>query len=739
MIVQIDNYSSFDRYNANYQRYSQTLVETIFETETLGKIGYQLSSIEDFNGGEEKYPMNEKKNNNLISVNFEKDASYFKNHTNKLGPLEASFIKYILGIRYPVIVLTGALGSGKSSLVNYCLDLIEEHQGISNYFDKDVKTFPEDGQIIRIDFNEAFIGNNKEDLLDEFHKVLIVRISGALTRIVRSNNFIDPFLNYLDQKYGSSDWEAYFNSFIRTWNNDLKKKAHTEDDKLNALLDWIDQSPTHSTPYKLRLLSYVLKYIKDNHFNPDTTDIIFLFDNIDRFRDDVQINIIGTIFSLYYKSTMKVVLPVRLTTFGKLDNNGSYNFGTFSNNGHYPVNLVKKRLKHFIDNTELYATDQISQYTMHHFVKIQDILAETGSRLNLALDSFAGNSIRRGLYLSERLLLNSVIPFDRSDVNVDRYVQALIVGNEVSGKMDNRDELLSNILIAPASGQNSLITVRILQILSVFASQDEKTCLMKVMLTQLQEIGNYGYDEILDSLNYMLRYRKRLIYIEGVQEYSDVDNLLQSVNDSVHITYSGVKYLDHLLYDIEYVQNCFIKTDWIISKDKFETNYILPFFERVLDSLSDGLTKGQVSQDALDYIQSIIQLKVMRIENFITSRIDFSSQHERMRFIREGLFLFILNDIREISYYYNYNLENMQSIENIYVRDLLFVDIFGKIAQTVAQRILRVEYYDEKEELLNWYGQLILVKELYQTIIGKENSNTALATNILEEKLARFL
>src|SRR5690606_19837486 len=99
-----------------------------------------------------------------------------KNYTKyngKLGPLEFSLASYLLNpnMEYDVFVLTGALGSGKSSLCNYTLDFIKN----SNLPEKDPLYFPKYGLIHRINFNEHFDSDIKDEIVQEFKHLLIAK------------------------------------------------------------------------------------------------------------------------------------------------------------------------------------------------------------------------------------------------------------------------------------------------------------------------------------------------------------------------------------------------------------------------------------------------------------------------------------------------------------------------------------------------------------------------------------
>lgn len=736
MIIKIENRKTYENYNQSFNIETRATIEEIFETETLGKIGYLLSNLTDYRNGGKKYPKQQTFiSGKIIRPDYKSEVKFYQRF-EELGPLEASFIRYILGIEYSVILLTGALGSGKSSLTKYCLDLIEKNIGNDKYKDY-INIFPIHGKIIRIDFNEVFYEQDSKALMNEFQLLLIDRLTGALTQLLEDCNFIDDFISHIKQNYRNTGWESSFRKFIHKWNQQFEKKCKDEDDKLEALLTWITDNEQSSIAYKLRLLTYIYKYLKKFYFDSKNVDFIILFDNIDKFPDDSQVNILNMIFSLYYKSGMKVILPVRLTTFGKIKGNGSYSFGVFSNKSASPIRTIRARIEHFIKNPEQY----IKTSEINHLIKklkfINTNLKYKENRLKTSLHSFAGNSHRRGLYLSERMLINNVVAYDEENPKIDHLIRSLIVSTNSECLINNNDRLISNILILPESGQNSLISIRILQILDYYVINNIYECTLQVLLSQLETIGGWEESSILHAINYLLEYSKRLIFIEGVREYSDIRNLYQSVNDKVYITITGRLYLRYLMNDLEYIQSCFFKTNWTISKRFLNSDYFLPFIDNTIANLDSNKSKYRYnlsSRSILEYLKSLVEYKKYRISDHLSPAIDYSLTSERMRLVRDGLFIFFINDLGQISKYHDYNLNDLEQGPTKYIEDMFFANVFGNISISVI-KILSHNDELERQEILSWYSQLLVIDSIYETIFDNKNPILKHSIKLYEMKL----
>jgi hypothetical protein len=553
MIIKLENFSSFVKENRVFNEDINNLVSELLQTNNLGLIDYVTSDQDSLLSTRHHQNSNEETNE---YIHYEVDETNYRNYKfyPRLGPLEFSLASLLLNadLGYTVVILTGALGSGKTSLSNYVLDFIKT----SNLPENDALHFPKSGLIYRIDFNEL-TGDNKEDFSVQFKLELTAQIISIITSIHQNRLFIDDFIKTV--KNDTTGRFVLFQAFVR---KETRMRLSTEEQKFEYLLEWLDEQDDRN--YRLRLVSYLLAYIQETRKEDGRSDFILFLDNIDNFSDDVQLELLGIIFSFSVKLPIKVLLPMRLTTFGKIKGNGSYSFAVFKNRGQYPWIILSKRLLEFLNKKKIYAdkTKVNAEYFKLLTYKIEYIsnhlLEKNTSRLSNFFSAIAGHSIRRGLYLSERFFVNNAMRYNDTVFYQDEFLRSLLVGENINGKFSTDDALINNVFCSHAlGGDNTLLNIRILQILNYF-EENNRICKMNVLLSQIGLFDEYTNIEILEAINSLIFFKKRLAYVEGVNQYSDYGNLFQSMHDVIHITLAGIEYLNTLLFDIVYLQHSFI-------------------------------------------------------------------------------------------------------------------------------------------------------------------------------------
>lgn len=710
MIIKLENYHSYYRDNFDYNRDIKSLITELFETNSTGRIKYKISEDSNFHSSKRHHYFSQVHQKREY-LKPQSDDGY-KNHTKyngKLGPLEFSLASYLLNpnMEYDVFVLTGALGSGKSSLCNYTLDFIKN----SNLPEKDPLHFPNHGLIHRINFNEHFDSDIKDEIVQEFKHLLIAKLTSLIEKIHNEDLFINSFIEKINKK----DNERYelFSSYARKVTT---KNLVTEEQKFNYLVNWLEKY-NDSLSFKLRLLSYLLGFIKERKSNNKRVDFIILFDNIDKLNDDAQIEVLNIIFSFSVKLNIKILVPMRLTTFGKIKGNGSYSFAVFQNTGHPPISIFSERIKHFLNNIDEYnLPEKVSKdYRFHLISKFKFIFSQLEddahlNRLTNFFTSISGNSIRRGLYLSERLFLNSVVHYKDDENYQDEFLKALLVSDNENSKMQNDDRIVNNIF-ATTEGANSLLKLRILQILD-YHRENNITCRMSVLLSQIALFEDYNSEEICNAINDLIFYRRRLVYVEGVKEYSDFKNLSQSNNDVIHITYSGVEYLTNMVFNTVYLQNCFAVISWKIPNSFKNIDYLAVYIEK--------MSEQQPDSTEILYLKNVINTKKFKITDFIDSSYDYRDLKERMKLLRSCLSFLMINDLNQLSLYYeNNNIHNPDSVEDRYIKNSIVIDIIAKTSFSVLN-ILRASLTN-REEVENWYN-FILTSHLWHTTVLKSDN-----------------
>ncbi len=715
MIIKLNNYNNFCKDNLNYNDDVRLFVTELLQTNSTGRIKYKISTLENFNAHRRHDYFNHSKNNKTYLRPQENKKVQFYSKYNGLGPLEFSLAMYLLDkhLEYNVIILTGALGSGKSTLCEYVFDYLKK----SSLNESDILFFPQNGIIRTVNFNEISDSSTKEQTVNAFRILLELKMIELVENIHRTELFVDKFIELIqlrkDERY------SIFSEFVRKVTNE---NFITEAEKFNFLLDWLEKFDDNK-PFKLRLISYLLAYAKDCRKTSTTVDFIMLFDNIDKLNDDVQLEVLNIIFSFSDKLPIKILVPMRLTTFGKVRGNGSYSFAVFPNTGHPPSSILKDRIKHFLDHKDEYrvaekVTEDNAKILAQNIEYIYDSFNDKPehSRINSFYSAISGNSIRRGLFLAERFFLNSTVYYHHQhskEFKQTDFVRALLISDNDTGKMSNADKLVNNLFVDQTSNEVSILKIRILQILS-YTKKQNLVCTMGGLLSQIALFEDYSNEQVLSAVNDLIQFKKRLIYVEGVVYYSDFKNLTQSMTDVLHITFSGQEYLDVLLYKPEYLQNCFISVNWIVPKTLKNLDYLGGY-------IYDIYNKNK--SDIVYFLYDSLQVRKTQINGFIFPEYHYGDIKERMKLLRDCLFFLFIYDLNQLVIYYETdNVSDTYSIDDRYIKDSIFVDIIAKVSISILQILVANDSEGNKDEIERWYDLLIIVNLWCESVFKEKNS-----------------
>lgn len=721
MIFKIESYNYWYWENKTYNESIKPFVNDLLQTNSVGRIGYIPSLATVFTKA--SFHTYFSKASNLKKPY---EDPHINNYTNYplLGPLEFSLASHILNAEsdIDITVLTGALGSGKTSLTMYTLNFLKKAALPAT----DILYFPKNGVIYCIDFNDITDQDKTEEVTIEFKKILINKIVALIEEIHSEYFFIDSFAKAIKERKDARLLE--FSEFARK----LYRQSNliTEHSRFDFLLDWLHEFDDDLS-YKLRLISYLLAFIKENKENGKKTDFILAFDNIDRLHDQAQIEILSIIFSFSNKLPgIKIIVPMRITTFGKIKGNGSYSFSIFENYGHQPIYILKLRIEHFINNVDEYLllSDRPKEFKAQVLSKIDYvykdlILQGATSRFYSFYNAISGDSIRRGLYLAERLFLNSVILYSEDKLLQDEFLKALLVSDSPVGKMTNDDRLVCNVFAGDKS-KSSMLNIRILQIAS-FLKENNFQCTISIMLHQISLLGNYSNEEILYSINELLSYPRKLICIDGVKSYSDHVNLSQSLNDVIQITHSGEGYLSALTYSTVYLQNTFIILQWGLTNSVKNFNYLRMYVEKI---------NLRTTNPTTIYLASLIASRKPSITDFLNEIYDFGHVNNRMKLIRECLYVLMLVDLDELAKYYDNNIDDIDFMDTIYIKSSIVIDIIAKISINVFF-ILKSNFINS-EEMSSWYNFLLLTELWQKSFFNTKHTALENSINFYKRELA---
>ena len=600
-----------------------------------------------------------------------------------LGVVEKSLVVSLLTSKNKRIVLTGALGSGKTTTIRFVLEYLRQHY----LRDKQDDTLNKH-VFLGIDFHETHIGAGSkiQTIIKTVEKDLFKQLKRSVKDILNNNNYIDPFIEQIrDTK--NNQWEFLFDDFIDKNNIDTnysKWEKLTMKQKVTKLLSWINSESDDAE--KNRLLGYVIRFIGDSI-------IVVSFDNIDQLGEEVQERILSGIFKFSSIAKARVLVSLRLTTFGWVVEGATYPYDIFEYAGISPMKVVKERIKHASENPNFPAYEKISKTIQEKYLEcfnsrkrfLFNKLQEKHSliRFKSAFNAISGNSIRRGLSLFKRLFVTKAINYNSDYIYEDELTRALLLSDDKRELLISNDEHVTNIYESANDKSNSLLPLKIMQIVYL-AWKYRMNITFQILHEHLRYLSNgkWSDEEILKTLDLLIDVRKRLIFVDCTTSYKE-RNIFSIRNDPIMITYSGRKYVEDLCCNLVYIQEAFAALDW---KD----------------------------------------------DKIIPRQIDCNSIVDRFSFIRKGLLVF-LHDESELTKNYKLNVDPDHNIFPFYLMNEVIMraadSIFNIVQARYQTNIIESERFSLSQEIINWYD-LLLRGAMIE--IGDYNTNSIELIRVIE-------
>ncbi len=737
MKIEIIDLSILKSENTTYNSAIRLLLKNLFQTENEGVVGYIQSTEEDLGSGGYNQISSQQKikiipENTVIAD--KKGALVIKKI--KTGPAERNLLNNLFNSEYTTIIMTGAWGSGKTAIIKYIQEKYEDcvsHTECENY--KDCKTHKVN--FLYYNFNE-YVSYREKDLLDELVKDINEKIKGTVQDLLSNESIFKDFLESLRNGNGHKNLKNQFNGFRRKIlaGQAQEWKKLNQEQKIDEIINWIESDEKELRLQNKKIFS-IISFVYEKHINPRRGCQIMVFDNLDGILDEAQTEIVNYILRLVEKSGIKVLIPVRLTTFGKIvkNNQGSFAFHVLQHIGGLPIRIIGKRIKHYLDNkdSDTYKKwkDSISEVHEKELEKrLNDVLFlienKAGERFRTAFSALAGNSIKRGLELIPNAFINYSLSYKGSAAQ-DSLIRAILVGENESGLLDCEDRLITN-LFTLFNEAGSLLSIRMLGILNV-GREKKKKLYISELLDDLKKLSDWSTEIILYTLNTLMNYEKRLVYVDGVSAYKDVEHLIKSGSDEICISFTGREYLEHLCGDLTYLQNCFYAIDWNYDSTDYKISDMKLCEEYLSDAFAAQMkTEGRIDVMMEDKLTNILEFS--KIIDVIPQKIDSTTLFDRLSLIRKGLQYFLLIDLTQVLRFYSFIKPN--KLQNGYdlINQIFTNNLISKAGRSVFYIIkhdMQSTGTDEadihlyQEEINDWKNLCLIGSLVEQLIFERQN------------------
>lgn len=474
-----------------------------------------------------------------------------------LGEYERVIFSCIAWGDYPTYVLTGEMGSGKSTTTRLIRTILERQRlktcGICEKCDP---------VIITLDFNEGFRIKNTQALVRKFHKSLYNKLRSNLRKLFTENALADALLEEI-AKEGADDAYAAFDIFAQEHEEDVSGwNAKSLRERANAVFNFVDSQAT-SDEERVELVMPLVRLTKET-LRADSACLVFFFDNVDSIWPEAQYEILVEIMSYMTLARAKALVVLRRSTFERLQNQAAFSFGCIEHLGPDVSEVIRKRVEYYRDNWDKTEKFQVLRPDYQEAIKrrLNYILRTAGEPLGALTEIayIAGASVRLGLFASERLIINGAVPYDEDPRNLNDLRRAILVGVGTTPGITPDDHCVANLFLNRMTGRASLLNLRILQLVQALADDISKRNVL-TLLVMLKHIGNWGGEEVRRALNYLLYMRRPLLWIDGKAEYESVSSM-QNSDDVLYLTEAGHYYLKNLCKDLTFVQQASLDVEW---------------------------------------------------------------------------------------------------------------------------------------------------------------------------------
>lgn len=241
-----------------------------------------------------------------------------------------------------------------------------------------------------------------------------------------------------------------------------------------------------------------------------------------------------------------------------------------NHNGPSPLEIIRQRLDHYSKNfTHEPLTASLDHATATALRRRISYLAgivshNTGYVID-ALRSIPGDSVRLGLFMMVRAIVNNAMPFDGETSSSSDLVRAIFIKDNDDGALAFNDDIVANVFHdgQGAHGNPSLLCVRILGILKEFGEAASKRTLGNLCAT-LREIGGWSVRDVLHALNYLMNPKRPLVWADGRTQFNLALERKGEVptKEVLFLSSAGEAYLRTLSVQLVYFQECVISLDW---------------------------------------------------------------------------------------------------------------------------------------------------------------------------------
>jgi hypothetical protein len=422
--------------------------------------------------------------------------------------------------------------------------------------------------IISRDFNTYAHVGSKEGVEDLFKRDLLAVVFPLLLQIFGEPTEVEKLRGLVMQRPTDSEL-ARFHGFV-TYIDQVYDWANLQhEQKAERLLKYVERRlpDDERRPideqllYAMTLLAYVRREIRR-----DPACMVFIFDNIDGVRPEMQLALLQIILSVQATAHIRTLVPLRLTTFEMLESNAAFAFGHIDHAGPGAMEIVRHRLiwwqQAWHQREEVQALEPRYRDALKRRLDYFLSLWDQPPRIVESLGALCGASIRLGLYLMERVFLNNVMRYDEEVRYHDEVLRAVLVDNSTEeAEMSAQDQFVVNLFADPTDNSMSLVLLRILQVAYALKDRAGERTVTNVLKTVQTADPSFTDDVVWRALNLLLFNKAPLVWVDGRDRYLTAKEAVAAF-DVINLTEAGRRYFEILVRDLMYVQEALMSVSW---------------------------------------------------------------------------------------------------------------------------------------------------------------------------------
>lgn len=474
----------------------------------------------------------------------------------ELGEYESTLLGKLLHPANPVVCVEGAMGSGKTTTINYLI------QHILSRMDCDVCSLPgctSRGKrlIAQVDFKRFFsedVGERESDssATDKLLRTICDELRARSIRIINDNEEYFTFWGDLIERYDRRvdtevDPVARVLLAQAHW---LREDVEQSREELRRRMDLLANLKAQDTEWYLRYLILLWRYLLQNRYAGRRDCVLVVLDNLDTLPADLQRRLLDFVMRSASKDGPTFVILMRPET-RKRQGLADGLVDVVAHQGPDPLDVVLDRLERFCASPEDYYRPELG-LTREQFNLIKDFVLRIREQIrdpnpfNEFIRHASGESVRLALLLAQGLLLVRVADMRNPEVTPHFLVRACITQGSQQFRASPRSPLDNLFHVGGAEEGQLLIKLRILR----YIADRNGQCGLSNIRSAFTLFG-YPEETIRGALNEMMRNECQILRSDGRDIYRKTWG---DENETVYLTKIGEGYIEHLVYSADFMQ-----------------------------------------------------------------------------------------------------------------------------------------------------------------------------------------